>query len=176
MKKMQKNRITRKTPVREILRLAEINCRDCSHCCTYGAGYVLKQEVSKIAKKMNISKEEFIQKYLDEHTRFNTTHYSFKLIREKGKPYGRCIFLGKNKCKIHNIKPLHCRVGTCKTHGEDISIWFTLNHFVNENDPESVRQWAQFLKFQETIPGGELKDLVRNSDKLRKILSYERLK
>jgi hypothetical protein len=48
-----------------------------------------------------------------------------------------------------------------------------LNHFVKPDDPESVRQWSVYLKTQPTIGGGELKDLVKDKERLAKILSYE---
>ena len=92
-------------------------------------------------------------------------------------PYGECVFHDKKQgCTIHEVKPLHCKVGSCNDHGEAIHLWFTINYFVNKNDPESVRQWATYLKTHPTIPGGELEDLVPDKEMLSKILSYEILR
>jgi len=164
--------ITRLTPEDVVLKLGEKCSRD-GKCCSFDAGIVLKHEVDGLAKKLNVTREEMINNFLEEVERFNTKHYKFKTIREKGKPYGKCIFLNGNDCSIHQHKPLHCRVGNCSEHGETLSIWFTLNHFVNPLDPESIRQWAVYLKTHPTIPGGNLEELVPDKDRLRKILSYE---
>jgi hypothetical protein len=47
---------------------------------------------------------------------------------------------------------------------------------VNPTDPESVRQWASYLKAHPTIPGGELRDLVKDEKLLKDILSYQKFK
>ena len=54
--------------------------------------------------------------------------------------------------------------------------WFTLNHFVNVDDPESIRQWAVYLKTHDTIQGGSLEELVPDKKLLKKILNYEIIK
>lgn len=51
-----------------------------------------------------------------------------------------------------------------------------LNHQVNVNDPESIRQYAIYLKTHTTIPGGELEELVPDKERLRKILDFTILK
>ncbi len=51
-----------------------------------------------------------------------------------------------------------------------------LNYLVNPDDPESIRQWKMFLTQNNPIPGGSLKELVHDEEKLKKILSYEILK
>jgi len=94
----------------------------------------------------------------------------------KGKPYGKCIFFDKEVgCRIHEVKPLECKVSMgCKDYGEQLSLWFMLNHFVNKDDAESIRQFATYLKSGgKTLPQAELKDLVPDKVKLKKILSYE---
>jgi Fe-S-cluster containining protein len=97
---------------------------------------------------------------------------------KKGRPYGKCIFLkNKNNCTIHEVKPLHCRIGNCSEYGEDLTVWFALNFCVNPADPESIRQWALYLESGgKNIPGGELKELVKDPKILKKILDYEVLK
>ena len=54
--------------------------------------------------------------------------------------------------------------------GEQLSIWFVLNHLLDPHDPEAIRQWASYLKTHPTIPGGELHQLVSDKQKLHKIL------
>jgi Fe-S-cluster containining protein len=167
--------ITRFSPVREMLELGK-KCDKSGHCCSYGGGYVLQSEINDFAKNLNITKEELIENYLDEKISFNTKHYKLK-SKITNKPFGPCVFLGDDKlCTIHEIKPLHCKVGSCcHNSGEQLSLWFALNHFVNPNDAESIRQWALHLKSNPTIPGGELNELVPDKERLKKILNYEEL-
>ncbi len=171
------SQIKRTTKKKEILNLATIKCEKCTHCCEYGSGIVLSEEIKEIAKKHGTTEEEFKIKYLEPHIKFNTKHYRFKTIKKNNMPYGKCIFLKDNGCKIHDIKPLHCRVGTCNEHGEDINIWFAINHFVNKYDPESIRQWNTYIKLgNKTIAQSELKDLVSDEEKLKEILDYKILR
>lgn len=99
-----------------------------------------------------------------------------KLIREKKKPYGRCVFYDDEKgCTIHEVKPLECKTSIqCKDYGSDLSVWFMVNHIVDANDAESVRQFSNYIKSGgKIIPGASLQELVPNKEKLKKILSYE---
>lgn len=119
---------------------------------------------------------EVKEKYLEEKGLFNT-----KLLRPKlkttNKPYGECIFLENKRCKIHKVKPLQCKVGNCGRDGEMLSIWFMLNYLVNKDDPESIRQYADYLKSGgKIIPGGKLEELVPDKEKLKEILNFEQLK
>ena len=169
--------ITKQTPIEYVLKLAK-DCEKCGHCCGYGSGYFLDDDIERIRKHMGLPKDEFIKEFLVEAEGFNTKLHKAKLDKKKGRPYGTCVFYEKEKgCVVHDIKPLHCRVSMgCGEHGQGLSIWFTLNYLVNPNDPESVRQWATYLKNHPTIPGGELRQLVKDEKMLKKILSYEKLK
>ena len=119
-----------------------------------------------------------MKEYLEKKTIFNTDVHRPKLMKKKGKQYGVCVFHRENEgCTIHGVKPLHCKVtAPCGKYGVELDQWFSLNYIVNPADPESIRLWATYLKFNKVIPGGELKELVKNHAKLNKILSYEILK
>ncbi len=82
----------------------------------------------------------------------------------------------KEGCMVHEVKPLFCKVGNCHEHGESLNQWFMLNHLVNENDPESIRQWAVYLKQNDVIPGGSLQELVPDKNKRNRILQFKILK
>ncbi len=149
-------------------------CKKCGKCCQFDSGHLVEDDVKKISSHLRMTQENFTKKYLDESEKFNTKAFKPKLVKERTMPYGRCIFLKDNLCSIHSVKPLHCKIGSpCMQHGEAASVWFTINYFVNKDDPESIRQWATYLKTHPTIPGGTLKDLVPDGEKLKKILSYE---
>ena len=169
-------KLTKLSPREEVLEMGSV-CDMSGHCCKFGGGFVIKEDIERLAKHFNMTEKEFEDKYLDEYISFNTKHHRLKSNKD-GKPYGPCIFLGEdNLCTIHEIKPLHCKVGSCcHTDGEQLSIWFALNHFVNPKDPESIRQWAIYLKTHPTIPGGELHELVPDEEELERILNYEELK
>ena len=99
-----------------------------------------------------------------------------KLLREKGKVYGRCIFYSDDKgCIIHEVKPLECKTSMqCKDYGEELSVWFMVNHIVDPGDAESVRQYAQYIKSGgKVISGASLEKIIPDKEKLGKILSYE---
>lgn len=167
--------ITTKTPLKDVLKLGK-ECDKCGHCCKYGSGFLVEDDAKKIADFLGISEKKLKGKYLEEGEKFNTKLLRPKTIK-KDKPYGECVFYdGKQGCTIQEVKPLHCRIGSCTEHGDALSHWFTLKYFVNKNNPESIRQWATFLKTRSTIPGGELHNLVPDKKLLNKILSYEILR
>ena len=126
---------------------------------------------------MNITEKELKENYLEEVEKFNTKLFRPKILR-KNNPYGKCIFFNeKIGCKIHEVKPLECKISMgCKPYGEQLSLWFVLNHFVNKQDPESIRQYAAYLKSGgKALQGAKLDELVPDKEKLRKILSFEML-
>ena len=166
--------ITKKTSREEILKLAN-DCEKCGHCCSYDSGIFLDEDIKRIAKKFGMSTREFEEHYLEKRELFNRNLHKAK--KPNDKPYGKCVFLKDGLCSIHDIKPLNCLLGSgCHEHGQDMSIWFMLNHIVDSSDPEAIRQWAQYLKTHPTIPGGSLTELVPDQKKLQKIMDYSILK
>ena len=168
--------IKKSTTIAEILRLGD-DCKRCGKCCTYGTGFLTKADIHRIARKLKLTEEGFVKTCLEPVTKFNTTLHRPVSVK-KGKPYGTCMFFNSSKgCTIHEVKPMHCRVSTCNEHGEEISVWFHLNYFVNPTDPESIRQWKLYLDSGgKNIPGGKLEELVPDKKILKKILNYEVLK
>lgn len=178
MEKLQSVGITSKTSPEYVKKLAQ-DCEKCGHCCRFGSGYFMEDDISRISSHMGLKKEHFIDEFLHEKEIFNTKIHKGKIKQKaEDKPFGPCVFFDEEQgCVIHEIKPFHCRVSMgCGEYGEYIAVWFALNYLVNPNDPESVRQWAQYLNTHSTIPGGELQELVKDKDKLRKILNYELLR
>src|SRR3989344_2779539 len=122
--------------------------------------------------------EEREKAHLEEAEQFNRTLLRPKILRE-GRPYGRCTFFDEEKgCAIHDAKPLQCRVAMgCRPYGEKLMLWFMLNHILDPEDPESVRQYASYLKAGgKTLPGGELHTLVPDKERLHKMLDYTTVK
>ncbi len=165
------------TPKEEILKIGS-ECKLCGSCCRFGSGFVLEEEIPVIAASLNHDIRSFKEHFLEEIELFNTKAWKFKTVKEEGKPYGHCMFLDGNVCKIHKVKPLHCRVSTCDAeHGDAINAWFLVNHFVNPDDPESVRQYHAYIKTGGlVIEGAELEHLVPDRSRLKKILDYTLLK
>ncbi len=167
--------ITALTPLKEILKLAPAcSCDECNHGCKMGSGFLVDDDKKKLARFLKVTEKQLEKKYLEETILFNK-----KLFRPKHpKSYGRCIFYKNNNCQIHKVKPLQCKIAMgCKDYGEDLTIWFMLNHMVDRYDPESIRQYAQYLEAGgKTIKGGKLNDLVPSKKKLKQILSYKILK
>ena len=130
-------------------------------------------DFEKISKFLKISPEKLKDKYLIEREMFNKRLFRPRL-KDQDKPYGECIFFDGKGCKIHKVKPLQCRIGSCSENGEELSIWFLLNYIVDVDDPESIRQYASYVKNGgKVIPGGKLSDMVPDKKKLARILNYE---
>ena len=169
-------KLTKNTPVKEVLKLAHpCKCEACTVGCRHGSGFLVEEDIPRIAKFLNVAEEVLKKEFLEEVEKFNTKKYRPKILR-KDKQYGKCIFFDEEiGCKVHEVKPLECKISMgCKPYGEQLSLWFMLNHFVNKNDAESIRQFASYLKCGgKTLKGAELKDLVPDHEKLRKILSFE---
>ena len=168
--------IKKSTTIAEALRLSG-TCKKCGKCCQYGSGFLTKSDIHRIARKLNLTEKGLIKTSLEPVKKFNNTLYRPIQIK-KGKPYGTCMFFNTQKgCTIHDVKPMQCRIATCNEHGEDLMVWFDLNYFVNPADPESIRQWASYLKAGgKNISGGKLQELIPDKTKLKKILNYEVLK
>ena len=169
--------ITKHTPEERIVEIGK-ECTGCGHCCKVDSGILFEEDVTRIADHLHMPRDDFIKTYLDDHERFNTKCWKLKQLREDNKPYGRCILLDQdNKCSVHEAKPKYCKLqSTVSRHGQQLSVWFALHHFVNPNDPESIRQWAMYLKTHPTIPGGQLHELVPDKERLRRIMTYEELR
>lgn len=172
--------IHRNTPLKEVLALAApCRCSHCSHGCKYGSGLLSLDDSKKMASFLRISEEELKKGFMEEVELFNRKMLRPKQIKQNNRPYGRCVFYDEEKgCTVHQAKPLQCRTSiSCKEFGEDLGIWFMLNHIVDANDPESIRQFAQYIKSGgKLIPGASLGEIVPDPEKLKKILSYEILK
>lgn len=175
---MEKNRLCKNTSINDVLKLTNpCKCEACTVGCRHGSGFLVEEDIPRIAKFMDITEEVLKKEFLEELDKFNTKRFRPRILR-KDKPYGKCVFLDKEVgCRIHEVKPLECKVSMgCKDYGEQLSLWFMLNHFVNKDDAESIRQFATYLKSGgKTLQGAELKDLVPDKNKLKKILSFETL-
>ena len=172
--------INKNTPLKEVLNLAApCRCNACNHGCKFGSGSLAGNDVKNIAVFLNIKEEELKNHFLEEIELFNKKVSRPKLIREQGKPYGRCVFFDDEKgCTIHDVKPLECKTSIqCRDYGEDLSVWFMVNHVIDTNDAESIRQYANYIKSGgKVIPGASLQELVPDKERLSKILDYEILK
>ena len=166
--------ITKETPKETLISLAPAcKCKQCESGCHYGSGILDDNDLKPMADFLHISVEELKEKYLEPVEKFHTTKYRPKIKKKWKRPYGTCIFFSRWKgCKVHQVKPLECKIATgCKPHGEDAIIWLNLNQFVNSNDPESIRQYASYLSNGgKTIPGGELETIVPDKNRLNSIL------
>jgi Fe-S-cluster containining protein len=175
---LQKIILNKSTPLNEVLKLSHpCICGECSNGCKFGSGTLADEDISRIAGHLGIKEEVLKKEFLEEIEKFNTKKFRPRILR-KGRPYGKCVFYDENaRCMINDVKPLECKISMgCKPYGEQLSIWFMLNNFVNENDPESVRQFATYLKSGgKTLEGAELENLVPDKKKLKEILNYGEL-
>jgi len=169
-------KITKSTPLETVLKIGE-NCNQCGKCCSFGSGFVLESEITKIASFLGIPKDKFVRDFLEETEIFHTKVFKFKSDKKGGKPYGPCMFLDDKKCKIHAVKPLHCRIGNCGEQGDDLHVWFMVNYLLNIYDPESVRQYDSYVKTDgKVLEGAKLEEVFPDKEMLGKILRYERIR
>lgn len=141
-----------------------------------GSGFLAEGDKEKLAAFLGVSVPDLEKDYLEETHLFNRKVWKPRLERN-GKPYGKCVFY-ENGCKVHGAKPLQCKIAMgCKDYGEELQLWFLLNHLIDAKDPESVRQYAQYLKAGgKTLPGGKVEDLVPDKRRLADILTYKILR
>lgn len=163
--------IHKNTPLKDVLKLGN-SCQQCGNCCSYGTGFATEEDMIKMAHKLGITAAKLKKEYMEEMEKFQTKMHRPKTIKQKGKPYGKCVFLKEKKCSIHDVKPLQCKIGNCSTLGDALVQWFDLNFFVNTKDPQSIREWAQVLVVREPIKGGSLQELVPNKAMLKDILEH----
>ena len=125
----------------------DCSCQACSHSCNYGSGAFTNKQLPIVAEFLGIAVEELKEKHLEKITKFNTELFRPKILRGK-KPYGKCTFYDRKKgCTIHPVKPLECKLAMdCKDYGEDLILWFVQNHFVNEKDQQSIKEFEDYLK------------------------------
>ncbi|MBW2971965.1 YkgJ family cysteine cluster protein [Candidatus Woesearchaeota archaeon] len=169
-------KITKDTSLEEVKKLGE-ECDKCGKCCSYGSGFMLESEVPRMAAFLKIPKEKFIRDFLEETEIFHTRIFKIRPFKKEGMPYGPCMFLDKNLCRIHAVKPLHCNVCNCAEHGDDLHVWFMVNYCLNIYDPESIRQYASYLETGgRLIPGAELDKVFPDKAKLKRILDYDIVK
>ncbi len=176
--------ITKNTPKNDILEIAPAcACKQCQHGCRYGSGILAKGDLEELSAFLKMTTDETKEKFLEETEQFNQTLLRPKILRKKknGKQetHGQCIFFEEEKgCTVHEAKPLQCKVAMgCKPYGEDLMVWFMLSHIINKHDPESIRQYAQYIASGgKTIPGGELDSIITDKNQLKKILDYTTLK
>ncbi|MCM2325185.1 MAG: YkgJ family cysteine cluster protein [Candidatus Woesearchaeota archaeon] len=132
----------------EILSLGyPCKCDKCENPCKYGSGVLADDDYEKLAKYLKISVDDLKRDYLEEVTKFSITRHRPKLMR-KDLPHGKCIFFDVKKgCKVHEAKPLECKVAmSCKDYGEDLITWFDVKHFFDPKDKESLRQYKIYVE------------------------------
>ncbi len=153
-------------------------CNACENSCNYGSGALANGDLQKIAAHLGMTEDAAKEKYFEEIERFATKRLRPKLERKDGMPYGKCIFYDKKKgCTIHEVKPLECKISMgCKDYGDELIAWFHINHFLDKNNPESLRQFKSYLESGgKTVSGAEDKDIFDDAT-LEKLSEFEDLK
>ena len=141
--------LTKNTTLREVFKLVHpCRCVKCENGCNYGSGFLIGDDLNKIAQFLGITEKEAKEKYFEEVEQFNAKLIRPKLGRKENRPYGKCVFFDeKTGCKIHEVKPLQCKIAMpCKDYGEDLMLWFMHKYMINPKDTESVRQYGIYLK------------------------------
>jgi len=140
--------IKQSTPLSDIMKLIHpCDCDGCNHGCTMGSGMFTPDQIPVLAKFLNTTEEEVKKSHLEELNMFNRTMHRPKIERKNNMPFGKCIFFKDNKCSIHEVKPLQCKIAmACKPYGPDLARWFMHNHVINIKDKESMSQYQSYQK------------------------------
>jgi Fe-S-cluster containining protein len=78
-------------------------CQRCTQCCRWpGFVKVTQQEITAIARHLQIPELEFIQN----HTRLRPQRDGLALL---DKPNGECAFLDGRDCTLQSVKPAQCK-------------------------------------------------------------------
>jgi uncharacterized protein len=77
---------------------AEIDCTQCGNCCKSAMISLTKEEVNKMAQKLAVADEVFLQKYCE--VGVNSEQILFNTIP--------CHFLKENKCTQYEVRPEPC--------------------------------------------------------------------
>lgn len=131
----------------EVRKLAhDCSCDACRHGCSYGSGILIGSDIKKLSKLLKMGEKELEEKYLESTEQFGRTFLKPKVLRE-GKPYGKCIFFREGVCKIHDAKPMQCRISMgCKEYGDEIMAWFVENCLVDNGSRISREQYEIYAK------------------------------
>lgn len=85
----------------------KFECTQCSACCRFDPGFVYlsENEILKLSNFLNLSREEFIQKFCRRVFAFN--EMKFSLIEKKNYD---CIFWDKETrgCAVYPVRPVQC--------------------------------------------------------------------
>src|SRR5262245_14950452 len=78
-------------------------CPSCTACCKWpGDVRIGDEEIEAIARHLELSVEDFIQRY----TRLRTDRQGLSLLEKENH---ECIMLDGNACRIHEAKPIQCK-------------------------------------------------------------------
>lgn len=106
------------------LEIARFECKQCGNCCR-GIGYVriTPDDAERIARFLNIKLASFYNQYtfrpegLISNSTENTEWWLLDTESHE------CVFLEKNLCKIHPVKPLQCRDFPQQWHPRDFFLY-----------------------------------------------------
>lgn len=78
-------------------------CTECGQCCTGAPGYiwVSEKEIETIADHLNISIQDFYQRYI--------RRVKGRLSLLEHPANYDCVFLKDKKCQIYQVRPTQCR-------------------------------------------------------------------
>lgn len=162
----------------------KLGCNLCDKCCVYrGDIRLLPINVWRISKYLNISINEFLEKYTD-RPQNNILELVLKTKGEKK----QCILydeIGK-KCRIHSVKPLQCVMfplvpenlkrdyfydsGQCRIENTpEITVdeWLNGNNKIYNKNKKICMEWILFIEWAQN----EIKNISKEEiDELYRIL------
>lgn len=78
----------------------EVDCTECARCCHTMTPTYTEEDIIRLSSHLKMSKEEFIETYLEEE------EDNPEVLMHKDLP---CQFLKDNKCSVYEARPDNCR-------------------------------------------------------------------
>lgn len=132
----------------------DCKCKKCREGCSNRAGWFLPDEIKKAAEYLELTEQEFFNKYLgvDWYESLNDIFVLAPAISSMepgteypGNPIGKCIFFEDGLCKIHPVKPFECK----EYYHTDTS------KMVNDRHRDVARQWKDYQGYIIELLGDE---------------------
>ena len=80
---MGKASITKNTPLNYVLNLTHpCKCEACANGCKYGSGFLVEEDIPRIANHLGITKEVLKKEFLEEFEKFNTKKFRPKILKK----------------------------------------------------------------------------------------------
>ncbi|HEX4792619.1 MAG TPA: YkgJ family cysteine cluster protein [Humisphaera sp.] len=80
---------------------AQIDCTTCANCCKESSPPLSEEDVERLAKRLGIERQVFIDTYLEKAERGDDDPWTMRALP--------CPFLQDNRCSVYEDRPAACK-------------------------------------------------------------------